>query len=126
MGQLFRKFSRNDGDDGEREIQGAGLGLAICKGIVEAHGGRIYVESDGLGLGTKFTFTLPVVEEAVTGGAGESPRRASRSRMPQRDVVRILAVDDDPMTLRYLRDALSQSGLPSRWSPQTLMRRSGW
>ena len=110
MGQLFRKFSRNDGDDGEREIQGAGLGLAICKGIVEAHGGRIYVESDGLGLGTKFTFTLPVVEEAVTGGAGESPRRASRSRMPQRDVVRILAVDDDPMTLRYLRDALSKAG----------------
>ena len=110
MGQLFRKFSRNDGDDGERETTGAGLGLAICKGIVEAHGGRIYVESDGLGLGTRFTFTLPVVEEAVTGGAGESPRRTVRSRMPQREGVRILAVDDDPMTLRYLRDALSKAG----------------
>ena len=110
LAQLFRKFSRIDGDDGEREIKGAGLGLAICKGIVEAHGGRIWAESDGVGLGTRFTFTLPVVEEAVTGGAGESPRRPVGSRTSKREGVRILAVDDDPMTLRYLRDALSKAG----------------
>ena len=110
LAQLFRKFSRTDGDDGEREIKGAGLGLAICKGIVEAHGGRIWAESDGVGLGTRFTFTLPVVEEAVTGGAGESPRPDGASRTSEREAVRILAVDDDPMTLRYLRDALSKAG----------------
>ena len=110
LAQLFRKFSRIDGDDGEREIKGAGLGLAICKGIVEAHGGRIWAESDGMGLGTRFTFTLPVVEEVVTGGAGESPRRPVGSRTSKREGVRILAVDDDPMTLRYLRDALSKAG----------------
>ena len=110
LAQLFRKFSRADGDDGEREIKGAGLGLAICKGIVEAHGGRIWAESGGVGLGTRFTFTLPVVEEAVTGGAGESPRRPVGSRTSEREAVRILAVDDDPMTLRYLRDALSKAG----------------
>ena len=110
LAQLFRKFSRTDGDDGEREIKGAGLGLAICKGIVETHGGRIWAESDGVGLGTRFTFTLPVVEGAVTAGAGESPRRPVRSRMSKREGVRILAVDDDPMTLRYLRDVLSKAG----------------
>ena len=50
--RLFRRFSRPDA--GNR----TGLGLAICKGIVEAHGGRIWAESDGPGLGARFTFTL--------------------------------------------------------------------
>ena len=66
---LFRKFSRIDGE-GEREVPGSGLGLAICRGIIEAHGGRIWAESEGTGLGTRFTFTLPAARPAN--------RRASR------------------------------------------------
>ncbi len=41
------------------DIKGAGLGLAICKGLVEAHGGRIWMESKE-GKGSKCTFTLPL------------------------------------------------------------------
>ena len=70
--QLFRKFLRVHGADGNTEVGGEGLGLAICKGIVEAHGGRIWAESDGLGLGTRFTFTIPVAGEDGT-DAAEGP-----------------------------------------------------
>jgi two-component system phosphate regulon sensor histidine kinase PhoR len=43
-----------------RNRTGSGLGLAIAKGWVEAHGGRIWAESEGLGKGTTVTFTVPV------------------------------------------------------------------
>ena len=103
---LFRKFSRLDGEERGREIAGSGLGLAICKGIVEAHGGRIRAESDGLGLGSRFTFTVPAVEEAVA----LPPPRSRRRRTKTRERPRVLCVDDDPQTLRYVRDALTQAG----------------
>ena len=106
---LFRKFSRIEG---EEQGGDTGLGLAICKGIVEAHGGRIWAESDGPGLGAEFTFTLPKVE-----GAGfvspATPIRISPRFLRQRDAgeqVRILAVDDDLEALRYIRDALTKAG----------------
>ena len=103
---LFRKFSRLDGEERGRETGGSGLGLAICKGIVEAHGGRIRAESDGLGLGSRFTFTLPAVDEPARRAARPSRRRPRKE--PERP--RILCVDDDPQTLRYVRDALTRAG----------------
>ena len=102
---LFRKFSRLDGEERGREIAGSGLGLAICKGIVEAHGGRIRAESDGLGLGSRFTFTVPAVEETVTLPPPPSRRRRTKTR----ERPRVLCVDDDPQTLRYVRDALTKA-----------------
>ena len=105
---LFRKFSRV-----ESEEQGGdtGLGLAICKGIVEAHGGRIWAQSDGAGLGAIFTFTLPTVEEAGFVSPTPSLQLSTRpSRKSVREQVRILAVDDDPQALRFIRDAVVKSG----------------
>ncbi|MCY3789019.1 MAG: ATP-binding protein [Gemmatimonadetes bacterium] len=106
---LFRKFSRTD-EDGERQIGGSGLGLAICKGIVEAHGGRIWAESDGPGQGARFTFTIPMAEEAGSRATSPSPRRAARLQHKESEEVCILVVDDDPQALRYIRDALSKAG----------------
>ena len=105
---LFRKFSRL-----EAEEQGGdtGLGLAICKGIVESHGGRIWAESDGPGLGAKFTFTIPTVEEVgFISPAPASKIATRRTRRSTREQTRILAVDDDDQALRHIRDALVKSG----------------
>jgi PAS domain S-box-containing protein len=58
IAKLFQPFAQVH-DPGEVAERGTGLGLYICKGIVEAHGGRIWVESDGHGKGSSFCFTVP-------------------------------------------------------------------
>ena len=95
---LFRRH--NAGIDGG----GPGLGLVICRGLVEAHGGRIRAESAGLGRGTTITFTLPAAEEAPAASVPASASREGRGKTS------ILVVDDDPHALRQMRDALAAAG----------------
>ena len=78
---------------------------------MEAHGDRIWAESEGLGMGARFTFTIPTVEEAVRGTASGPPPLSTRtSRRAVGERVSVLAVDDDPQALRYVRDALASAG----------------
>jgi two-component system sensor histidine kinase KdpD len=57
---VFHRFYRLDGD-GRAPVRGSGLGLAICRGIVEAHGGRIWVEDrPGGGCVVRIALPLPV------------------------------------------------------------------
>ena len=63
MPRLFKKFSQLDSRS-TRKVGGTGLGLAICKGIVEAHGGRIWAESEP-GEGSTFAFTIPLAIDAA-------------------------------------------------------------
>jgi signal transduction histidine kinase len=71
---LFDRFTRAKKVD-KSQIMGTGLGLAITKGLVEAHGGRIWVESEE-GEGSTFTFTLPLPQE---GSLEEVMERATGS-----------------------------------------------
>ena len=101
---LFRRLSRRESGDGGRGFEGEALGLAVCRGIVEAHGGRIRAESDGPGLGYRFVFTLPAADEAA-------PRRAANTnRRPPRGQGRVLVVDDDPQALWYINNTLAEAG----------------
>jgi two-component system sensor histidine kinase KdpD len=70
--RVFDKFFRATGDGVVRpnRPRGVGMGLAIAHGIVEAHGGRIWLESGGDGRGTRVTFTVPVGDEDSDEGDG--------------------------------------------------------
>jgi len=98
---LFRKYAGQAPGAG---ASGLGLGLAICKGIVEAHGGRIRAESAGPGTGTLVAFTLPVADDAPAAAPAGTCSPADGGR------ARILVVDDDPRTLRFAREALDGAG----------------
>jgi two-component system sensor histidine kinase KdpD len=63
--RVFDKFFRatRDGDISTHQPPGNGMGLAIAKGIVEAHNGRIWIESGKGNLGTRVLFTLPIGDQ---------------------------------------------------------------
>ena len=111
---LFTKFSRGvpdaagDGGSG-RSAMSHGLGLAICKGIVEAHGGRIWADSAGPGCGARFTFSVPALVEPAAVVVGAEADEGRVSQVPAR-VERILAVDGDRHALRFIRTALQRAG----------------
>ena len=105
---LFRRYGENPGV--KRKPNGLGLGLVICKGIVEAHGGRIRAESVGPGFGSRFIFTLPVVGATGENAAPREFETGSRASGEAPQSARVLVVDDDPETLRYVRRVLAAAG----------------
>ena len=74
--------------------------------LVEAHGGRISATAGDEGRGARLTFTVPAAAEPA-GGPGKSPSPPSRATRPPAGIV---VVDDDPQTMRYVREVLAEPG----------------
>ena len=84
---------------------GFGLGLAVCKGIVEAHGGRIWAETDRVFSETRYSFTLPLAQS--TARAAIPQRRRPR---PLDSTARVAVIENDQLTRRYIVDTLTKAG----------------
>jgi CheY-like chemotaxis protein len=102
QGRLFERFSQVDGSI-TRDFGGAGLGLAICKGLVELMGGSIGVESTP-GQGSKFWFLLPAPSSKAPKRRPEAPRSVAGRSLD------ILIVDDLPVNRQLVRAMLEPLG----------------
>jgi PAS domain S-box-containing protein len=92
--------------------RGLGLGLSICRNLVELHGGRIDVESQGQGRGSTFTVTFPLVAVRTAQPAMMSPPLGdtSRLKLPSIEGLKILVVEDDVDARDLLRTVLESRG----------------
>ena len=97
MDRIFDEFYQVDVSV-RRKQQGFGLGLAICKRFVQAHKGRIWVESHE-GTGSKFYFTLPKSDRSAT---WQYPQEPSRFRPAESQRATILVVDPDPAVAAWV------------------------
>jgi PAS domain S-box-containing protein len=104
---IFERFRQVDSSTTRRR-GGLGLGLAIVRYLVEAHGGTVRAQSDGPGTGATFIIALPAATPAIAPGQVSKPTRPA-SELPLRGI-RILIVDDDDDARALIGDVLASAG----------------
>jgi len=92
-----------------RRFGGLGLGLAIGRGIIEAHGGTLSGESQGEGQGATFRIELRTVDEPQL-ATRDQPREPVREQPPNGKPCQILVVEDEPATLHLMARLLGRLG----------------
>jgi CheY-like chemotaxis protein len=112
---LFEPFRQADAST-TRHHGGLGLGLAIVRQIVLAHGGTVHADSEGEGRGATFTVRLPtravvpVLSEPSAGARAPASVKLPVEDVARLDGVRLLLVDDEPDALDVLGEVLSEQG----------------
>ncbi len=116
--RIFEAFEQVDSTY-SRQQEGTGLGLALTRRLVELHGGRIWVESEGDGKGSTFTFAIPFVEadashtEVSPSSAMEAGGMSGLSlnvALDDADRPRVLVVEDNPANMKLARNLLEAGG----------------
>ena len=109
---VFERFRQEDSSS-TRVHGGLGLGLAIVRHLVEAHGGSVAAASEGPGRGATFTLRFPLSPARTRRAAPPAEARApdgARAGFATLDRVRVLVVDDDPDTVEVVRQVLESAG----------------
>lgn len=120
FGAVFEQFKQIGGDTLTDKPKGTGLGLPICKEIVEHHGGRIWLESE-VGEGTTFSFAIPFVKKDIA-GVNSGPIHLNELVKQLKEQMafsqlksagknaHILIVDDEESIRSLLRQELTDAG----------------
>ena len=112
--QLLQNVYGSQVRDFRRVAGGENLALGMCKGIVEAHGGRMRVENDAQMGELSITFTLPVADGSLEETDGESLPAAFQdsdiTRPFEKGTARVLLAIDDPQALTMVRRVISGAG----------------
>ncbi len=108
--RIFEPFQQGESTT-TRTYGGLGLGLTICRGVVEGHGGSLVAESPGKGQGSTFRVVLPALPDPQ-GQDGMAPhsREGEASPLAPKSRLKILIVEDDPATRRLMSRLLANLG----------------
>lgn len=106
LGRIFNAFEQGDKDI-TRQFGGLGLGLAITKALVDAHGGQISAKSDGKDKGSTFEVRLEVAESS---GQQNNSNGQSTARAMHKKGAKILLVEDNSDTSKVMKVLLERRG----------------
>ncbi|MDB5893737.1 MAG: putative histidine kinase, hybrid [Rhodoferax sp.] len=125
VGRVFDLFAQAERTP-DRSTGGLGIGLALAKSLVELHGGELRAESAGLGAGSTFSVSLPLLDHQAPGEAATPPTDAGRG-LPRS--VRIMVVDDNVDAAEMIAMYLEEMGhevAVEHTAARTLLLATSW